>query len=62
VPVRLQNFFFPAPSQRGQPVVFAPGRHRCVFETRFSRGALVWFLDGRTAVATGSPIQMCRFN
>ncbi|MCL6542623.1 MAG: alpha/beta hydrolase [Roseiflexus sp.] len=62
VPVRWQNFFVPAPIQRGQPVVFAPGRHRFVFETGFSRGALVWFLDGRIAVATDAPVQACRFN
>jgi hypothetical protein len=62
VPVRWQNFFVPAPIQRGQPVVFAPGRHRFVFETSFSRGALVWFLDGRIAVATDAPVQACRFN
>jgi hypothetical protein len=62
VPVRWQNFFVPAPIQRGQPVVFAPGRHRFVFETGFSRGALVWFLDGRIAVATNAPVQACQFN
>ena len=62
VPVRWQNFFVPAPIQRGQPVVFAPGRHRFVFETSFSRGALVWFLDGRIAVSTDAPVQACRFN
>jgi hypothetical protein len=62
VPVRWQNFFVPAPIQRGQPVVFAPGRHRFVFETSFSRSALVWFLDGRIAVATDAPVQACRFN
>ena len=62
VPVRWQNFFVPAPIQRGQPVVFAPGRHRFVFETSFSRGALVWFLDGRIAVATDAPTQACGFN
>ncbi len=62
VPVRWQNFFVPAPIQRGQPVVFAPGRHRFVFETGFSRGALVWFLDGRIAVATNAPVQACPFN
>jgi hypothetical protein len=62
VPVRWQNFFVPAPIQRGQPVVFAPGRHRFVFETGFSRGALVWFLDGRIAVSTDAPVQACRFN
>ncbi len=62
VPVRWQNFFVPAPIQRGQPVIFAPGRHRFVFETSFSRGALVWFLDGRIAVATNAPIQACQFN
>jgi hypothetical protein len=62
VPVRWQNFFVPAPIQRGQPVVFAPGRHRFVFETGFSRGALVWFLDGRIAVSTDAPVQACQFN
>lgn len=62
VPVWWRNFFVPRPTQRGQPVVFAPGRHRNVFETGFSQGALVWLLDGRIAVATNSPVQACRFN
>ncbi|MGQ9827732.1 MAG: FG-GAP repeat protein, partial [Roseiflexus sp.] len=62
IPVRWHNFFVPAPLQRGQPVVFAPGRHRFIFEIGFSRGALVWFLDGRIAVATDAPVQACRFN
>ncbi len=62
VPVWWRNFFVPRPIQRGQPVVFAPGRHRNVFETGFSQGALVWLLDGRIAVATNSPVQACRFN
>ncbi len=62
VPVWWQNFFVPRPIHRGQPVVFAPGRHRNVFETSFSQGALVWLLDGRIAVATSSPVQACRFN
>jgi hypothetical protein len=62
VPVWWQNFFVPRPIQRGQPVVFAPGLHRNVFETSFSQGVLVWLLDGRIAVATDSPVQACRFN
>lgn len=62
IPVWWQNFFAPRPIQRGQPIVFAPGRHRNVFETSFSQGALVWLLDGRIAVATDSPVQACRFN
>ncbi len=62
VPVWRQNFFVPQPIRRGQPIVFAPGRHHNVFEVCSSERVLVWLLDGRIAVATDSPVLACRFN
>ena len=62
IPLLRRNFIMPHPVQRGQPVVFAPGRHDEAVIATFSRGGLVWFLDRHIAVASSAPIQRCRFN
>lgn len=51
IPVGKDNRFTPHAVDRGQPTVFQPGRHRAVFAVDFSRGGLVWHLDGKVAVA-----------
>ncbi|NJM05761.1 hypothetical protein HC891_05530 [Candidatus Gracilibacteria bacterium] len=50
------NRFSPAPFDRGQPTIFAPGRSpfypNAAFSVISDVEALVWHLDGRTATAT----------
>jgi hypothetical protein len=48
------NRFSPTPTDRGQPAVFEPGRHRGVFQTPLQAGrtTLAWNLTGRTASAS----------
>ena len=51
VPVGKQNRFTPHAPDRGQPTVFAPGRHRRVFAVNFPRGGLAWHLGEHVAAA-----------
>jgi hypothetical protein len=56
VAVGESNRFSPAPFDRGQPSVFAPGRSPLYPNAAFSviseAETLVWYLEGRTATAT----------
>jgi hypothetical protein len=50
IPVSAQNFFSPTPIDRGQPTLFAPGKHTVEFLVNFSPDLfeeLEWTLDGR---------------
>jgi hypothetical protein len=47
----LGNFFFPAPTNQGQPTTFAAGVHHNVFTTTTANLGTVWVLNGRVAVA-----------
>lgn len=51
IPVGKHNRFTPPAADRGQPAVFAPGRHRAVFAVSFRRGGVVWHLAGREVEA-----------
>lgn len=51
LPIGHDNRFTPPAANRGQPIVFEPGRHRRVFAVAFPRGGLVWHLAGKTAEA-----------
>jgi CSLREA domain-containing protein len=53
------NKFTPAPENRGQPTLFAPGRQVKVFEVPFDGSNLVWTLNGKTATASSNPAQRC---
>ena len=46
-----RNRFTPHAADRGQPTVFAPGRHRAVFRVDFPRGGVVWHLADQAAEA-----------
>jgi hypothetical protein len=55
LPLGTQNFFSPSPISRGQPTVFAPGKHTVVFITAFSPdlfSQLEWTLDGTKVTVT----------
>jgi hypothetical protein len=52
IPVGPRNKFTPAPQDRAQPTLFAPGRQQRVFSVVFSGANLVWSLDGRTSTAS----------
>jgi RHS repeat-associated protein len=53
VPLGNTNKFTPAPTNRGQPTVFVPGRWRFVFSLEFNAGQnLVWSLNGKTSTAS----------
>jgi hypothetical protein len=61
LPVGPANAFVPAPAERGQPTVFAPGRSprfpRSAFAVDFDGHDLTWTLagpDGRAHTATAS--------
>jgi len=51
LPVGKHNRFTPHAPDRGQPTVFAPGRHRQVFAVVFRRGGLAWHLADHVAEA-----------
>jgi hypothetical protein len=56
IPIGPDNGFSPAPPDRGQPELFAPGRQRSVFRFNFDGTATTWTLDGSTAAAgAGGP-------
>lgn len=64
IPVSSQNFFTPAPDDRGQPTSFKPGHQRRVFEATLdlSQGSeLIWSLSGiaQSAKATNDPALYC---
>jgi hypothetical protein len=59
-PVGARNQFVPAPANRGQPTVFAPGRQRDVVGVPFHGGLVVWSLDGRLAPASALIGPRCR--
>jgi hypothetical protein len=64
VPVGSTNRFTPAPNDRSQPTVFAPGRHVGVLNVTFT-GTITWVLTGRssTASATSTPCRsQCPWN
>lgn len=53
IPVGSLNSFSPAPQDRGQPTVFAPGRDFNAFTVTVPNATtLVWSLTGKTATAT----------
>jgi hypothetical protein len=57
IPVGGNNRFTPAPTDRGQPSVFDPGRHYDFFQYQFGPGVSlpgnqVWTLNGRTSTAS----------
>ncbi|MDX2022506.1 MAG: Calx-beta domain-containing protein, partial [Deltaproteobacteria bacterium] len=54
VPVGANNKFTPSPLDRGQPVLFAPGRHVDVFTVAFNGSNLVWKLGPRTSTASSN--------
>jgi hypothetical protein len=56
------NFFTPAPSFQGQPIVFQPSAHHFVFETTFDlnvTGSSSWHLQGITETASNDPNHYC---
>ncbi len=61
VSLGVNNFFSPAPSNRGQPSVFQAGVQRRVFQvTEASNVTLTWTLNGVAASAsTGQPGIAC---
>ncbi len=58
IPIGSQNRFTPAPENRGQPTVFAPGRTpfypNAAFSVNFDGSNLVWTLQGRTSTASAN--------
>ncbi|MDZ4694754.1 MAG: PKD domain-containing protein, partial [Deltaproteobacteria bacterium] len=52
VPVGANNKFTPSPQDRGQPIVFQPGRRVSVFSVPFNGSNLVWKLGPRTSTAS----------
>jgi len=52
IPIGPSNYFVPNPNDRGQPTTFAPGAFQMVFSVSSNGAALVWHLDGSTAVAS----------
>jgi len=55
VALGVRNFFVPAPAQRGQPIVFLPGRHGYVFSVTFdATSEISWTLDGESITANAN--------
>jgi hypothetical protein len=60
-PAGAHNHFEPAPDDRGQPVVFAPGRHDNVLLIDWDgRQELKWKIDNTTVHAATAPV--CKTN
>jgi hypothetical protein len=55
-PVGSLNGFSPAPTDRGQPTTFPPGRVTSAFTVAWTSGSITWSLLGRTRVASGSSV------
>jgi hypothetical protein len=54
IPLGDQNHFDPVPADRGQPVVFTPGKHENVILLKGtpSSSKLTWTLDGASSTAS----------
>ena len=52
IPIGANNQFEPAPTGRGQPQTFSPGRHTAQVAVPFDGHALAWKLGGLSASAT----------
>lgn len=62
IPVGVDNFFSPPPSDRGQPTSFQPGTHPSAFSATFQLdqiSSFTWYLQGREVTASNDPTLYC---